>query len=176
MSPIRYQGKTSRRVRIHIDPATEFRKILRTFEEMELPECGHCEENVKFAVLELVNNSLRAHREKQVSRPISVIFEEKDGSLEVSIRDRGGGFDPGTLPWRLDGDHRLVDTQSHAFQEYREKHDHLRFGMGLLVARRTFARFELVFLDAQDQPIPWDSGHVAGTLIRLGTGGGENVG
>jgi hypothetical protein len=47
--------------------------------------------------------------------------------------------------------------------------------MGLLVARKTFPRFELIFLDQEDRPVPWESGRVAGTLIHLQTGA-ENHG
>lgn len=174
MGPFIYQGRTSRRVRIDIAPRTEFRRILRTFEDLELPECGLSRENIMFAVLELINNSLRAHRERQVPRPITVLFLARHDSLAIRIRDYGGGFDPRALPWSLEEDHHRVDIQSAAFQEYRRQHGYLRFGMGLLIARRTFPCFELVFVDDQDRPLPWTPGRVAGTLILLGTKGDRN--
>jgi signal transduction histidine kinase len=102
MHLLSYNGKKSRKVRLSIDPATEFRKILRVIEEVDLPAHAGNAENLKFAVLELINNSLRAHRENRVPRPIDVVFEILAEGLRVSIRDHGGGFDPAACraAWR----------------------------------------------------------------------------
>lgn len=169
MRLISFRGKRSRRVRLSIDPRTEFRRILQVVEEMGFPECGISPENVRFAVLELINNSLRAHRERAVDRPISVVFEAAGGHLQVHIRDHGGGFDPAILPYRLEEDLRQVDPLSPSFQRYQEEHNYQRFGMGLFLTRRTFPRFELTFLDRDDRPVSWQPGRVEGTLIRMGT-------
>jgi len=171
-----YRGKARRQVRLTIDPRSDFRNVLQVMEEVEVAGDGLNPRNLRFALLELINNSLRAHREKKVDRPITVTFTASDRELGVSIRDHGRGFDPATLPYRLEDDHRALDPRSESFQRYQERHDHQRFGLGLLLARRTFPRFELLFLDADERPTRWGAGPVDGTLIRLGTGDAAGTG
>jgi anti-sigma regulatory factor (Ser/Thr protein kinase) len=160
-----------RKLRISIHPAAEYRKVLAILNSLVLPGFIPNPENVKFAVLELINNSLRAHREKRVSERIQTLFRLADGELRVSIRDFGGGFDPGRLPYRLEDDPAGIDQNSRAFQEYQQKNDYQRFGMGLLVARRVFSRFSLHFLGPAGQRARWGEDPVTGTLITLSIGG-----
>lgn len=173
---ITYRGKACRQLRLTIDPRSEFRDVLRIIEEVDLAGDGLNPVNMKYALLELINNSLRAHREKKVDKPITVTFIAGDGSLGVDILDHGRGFDPASLPYRLEDDHSAVDPRSEPFLRYQERHGHQRFAMGLLVARRTFPRFELLFIDPDEQPVTWGSGPVDGTLIRLGIEGGAGAG
>ena len=51
-------------MRINISPIVEFREILKVLNNIHLPDYGIDHDNMKYAVMELLNNSLRAHREK----------------------------------------------------------------------------------------------------------------
>jgi len=166
---LEFKEQSSRRIVLHIHPEADFREILTVLHAISLPSFVRNEENVKYAVLELLNNSLRAHRERRVARRISTVFITRNSRLEVSVKDFGGGFDPGTLPYDLAADTTQVDHTSDAFQEYQRKNGYLRFGMGLLVARKTFDDFALSFFDEREKPVEWGAGPVCGTLITCGT-------
>lgn len=166
---------SSRKVRINISPIVEFREILKVLNNIRLPDYEDINsDNIKYAVMELLNNSLRAHREKRVNKAIITTFNTFNSHLTINIKDYGGGFDPGKLPYDLQKDHREVNTQSSYFIEYREKNNYQRFGMGLLLARRTFTYFDLSFFDNYEKQIKWKSGETAGTIIRLSTGAQES--
>jgi len=168
---LEFEERSSRRIVMHVHPQADFREILGVLEAIRLPEFVRNGENVKFAVLELLGNSLRAHRERNVERKIRLVFITEDGRLRVTVRDYGGGFDPDRLPYRLGDEAGDVDHTSPAFQEYQRKHNYLRFGMGLLVAKRTFDEFRLSFFDTAEQPVDWGSGAVLGTLVSCATEG-----
>jgi anti-sigma regulatory factor (Ser/Thr protein kinase) len=167
------RSRRCRQLRLNIHPSAEYRKVLDILNSLNLPASIGNPENVKFAVLELISNSLRAHREKQVQEQVSTVLRFEDGHLTVTIRDFGGGFDPYSLPFDLEGDVRAVDPNGNRFQEYQKRNSFQRFGMGLLVARRVFPGFSLVFLDAAGRQVRWGKATVSGTLIRLSTRGAE---
>jgi anti-sigma regulatory factor (Ser/Thr protein kinase) len=171
---LEFKERSSRRIVLHIHPAADFREILTVVHAIRLPQFVPNEENVKYAILELLNNSLRAHRERKVDRRISTMFVTAESRLEVSVKDFGGGFDPKSLPYDLAGDTSEVDHTSEAFQEYQRRNEYLRFGMGLLVARKTFDDFALSFFDEREEPVEWGTGPVCGTLITCGTEAASN--
>ena len=161
------KGKLSRTIRLAVSPHADFREVIRTLGEIQIPPTRVNDEHIRFAVLELLNNSIRAHREKEESRDILVDLTVADGRLVVAIRDFGGGFDPKRLPYDLDADPSTLDLQSPSFEDYQKRNGYKRFGMGIYVAKKTFSEFRLVFLDIRDRPSPWTSGGVIGTLITL---------
>lgn len=161
------KGKLSRTIRLTVSPHADFREVIRTLGEIQIPPTRVNDEHIRFAVLELLNNSIRAHREKEESRDILVDLTVADGRLVVAIRDFGGGFDPKRLPYDLDADPATLDLQSPSFEDYQKRNGYKRFGMGIYVAKKTFSEFRLVFLDTRDRPSPWTSGGVVGTLITL---------
>ena len=161
------KGKLSRTIRLAVSPHADFREVIRTLGEIQIPPTRVNNEHIRFAVLELLNNSIRAHREKKESRDILVDLTVADGRLVVAIRDFGGGFDPKRLPYDLDADPATLDLQSPSFEDYQKRNGYKRFGMGIYVAKKTFSEFRLVFLDTRDRPSPWTSGGVVGTLITL---------
>lgn len=174
MKRIVYNRTSSSTVRINISPTVEFREILKVLNNIYLPDYdGIDHDNIKYAVMELLNNSLRAHREKRVNKTIITTFNTFNSHLTINIKDYGGGFDPGKLPYDLEKDHQEINPQSSSFIEYREKNNYLRFGMGLLLARRTFAYFDLSFFNNYEKQVKWESGEAAGTIIRLSTGAQE---
>jgi len=161
------------RIRLSIHPRTEFRKVLDILHCITFPAFIADAENAKFAVLELLNNSLRAHREKKVDKRIQLLLavEGNPSRLEVTIRDFGGGFDPAKLPYRLGEDVARIDQNSRAFQEYRQANNFQRFGLGLLVVRRVFPYFSFSFFSPEGRIVRWGEEAVAGTLIKLAKGG-----
>jgi len=170
MDNLVYGQKKSRKINLKISPQADFREILQALEALALPDFVSNEQNIKYAVLELVNNSLRAHREKKVEREIVATFTVEPDRLKISVKDFGGGFNPNSLPYKLNEDHSRIDPRNSQFLAYQQKNNYLRFGMGLLLAKKTFPHFELVFFDAQGKPVPWESGRVSGTLINLSIG------
>ena len=84
-------GKQSRTVRLKISPKADFRDVLHTLGEIGIPTTRVSDENIRFAILELLNNSIRAHREKGESRDICLDLTVTDGRLVIAIRDFGGG-------------------------------------------------------------------------------------
>jgi anti-sigma regulatory factor (Ser/Thr protein kinase) len=173
---LEFAERTSQRIVIQVHPQADFREVLTVLEAIKLPEFVANRDNVKFAVLELLSNSLRAHREKREERKIRLVFLTERGCLRVTVRDYGGGFDPARLPYRLNDDIAAIDHTSPSFQEYQRKHGYQRFGMGLLVARRTFDEFRLSFFNTSEEPVDWGSGPVCGTLISCAAKGGANGG
>jgi hypothetical protein len=166
-----FQSKRSDQVTVNIHPTADFREILQTLESIHFPDFVSNAENIKYAILELISNSLRAHREKSVEKQVIAIFRTADTTVEIEVKDFGGGFDPGRLPYTLEAPPESIDQTSDAFEEYQEKHNYLRFGMGLLVTKKTFPFFQLIFFDEQEQPVQWGESTVVGTLIRVSTNG-----
>jgi len=171
---MQYRDKTYKRITIKIKPRMQFKKILDTLEEIMLPEMGSKQQNLKYAVLEMVNNSIRAHRENKINEPICINLNHAISALTIEVRDSGPGFDPGSLPYSLEDDPTDIDVKSKTFLEYRERNNYLRFGMGLYVVRKTFPVFELNFLDEEGHAIPFTPGQVHGTSITVGIKKKEN--
>jgi anti-sigma regulatory factor (Ser/Thr protein kinase) len=170
LESLQMNEKRSRTIRLSVNPRADFREVIRTLEAITLPPVRVSDEHVRFAVLELLNNSIRAHKEKGEPRDISIDLTLSNGKLVVTIRDYGGGFDPGRLPYRLDQDPNALDLHSPAFEEYHRQNGELRFGMGIYIAKKTFDDFRLIFLDERDQPMAWTAGKTTGTLITVSVG------
>jgi light-regulated signal transduction histidine kinase (bacteriophytochrome) len=167
---IKYKDTLYKRVNIRIDPTVEFNDILFTLNSLGFKDCEANAEQVTFALLELINNSLRAHREKNITHSIHLIFEALDDCLHIIVQDWGGGFDPQQLPYELFQDPSSIDTNNAIFQRYRENHNYLRFGMGIYVVKKTFETFNLYFIDEKENRVNWESGKTAGTLVELTIG------
>lgn len=167
-SYIRYREKMYRAVRLHIRTDSDFNDILNELNELVIPEAPISGEQIIYAILELINNSLRAHKEKSIRKKILAEFSiTSDMHLQITIQDWGGGFDTSGLPYDLNGDPDSVDTNSETFQNYREEHGYMRFGIGLYVVKKTFDSFHLYFIDEDRNPVSWESGKAAGTCIEL---------
>ena len=90
---MQYRDKTYKHITIRIKPQLEFKKILDTLEEIVLPEMGSKQQNLKYAVLEMVNNSIRVHRENEINEPICINLEHAISALTIEVRDSGPGYD-----------------------------------------------------------------------------------
>jgi light-regulated signal transduction histidine kinase (bacteriophytochrome) len=160
------EGRKIRTVRVKVSPAADFRGVLHAFDAIEIPPTRIGPDNLKFAILELVNNSLRAHRERADERDILVDLTVTPDRLHISVRDFGGGFDPRILPFPLDADPASLDIHAKYFQDYQTKHGYTKFGMGIYLAKKTFDHFQLLFIDGSDLPVSWSPGKISGTLIK----------
>ncbi len=149
----------------------EFKQVLDALDDLELPETDAKPQDIKYAVLEMINNSIRVHRDHGIDEPLSVIFEFVNPGLIIVIEDRGPGFDPSSLPYSMSDDPNEIDLKSDRFTEYRKKHKYKRFGMGLHLVRKTFSSFELSFLNCDGQPVECEEGKICGTRIKVGIGG-----
>jgi len=168
MRHIVYQGRKYKRVILNISGDAPFHEILKKVNGLTIPDSPHDDEHTRYAVLELLNNSLRAHREQGIRDSIRTEMEADDEVLTITIIDRGGGFDIDGLPYDIRDSADDIDTNSGRFQEYREANQYKRFGMGLLVARRLFPEFDVSFYDESGTDVPYAPGSVVGTRIELG--------
>ena len=165
-----FGNKKYRRIRLTVHPRAPFRNVLRVLERLELPETGTNPEHVKYALLEMINNSLRAHRNSDIEENIQIRFELLDAPQEcvrISVSDRGPGFDPESLPYSLNEDPASIDLNSPVFHEYRKKNNYRRFGMGLPLVLRTFDTFSIEFRDESGNAISWHPERVRGTSITV---------
>ena len=168
MAPyIFFREKACRLLKMNVAPSAKFNEILKNFSDLQLPHSGIKQEQIIYSVLELVNNSLRAHRELETDLPIKIIINTNSNCLQIVIQDWGGGFDVSKLPYNLFLNHDKIDLNGSSFSVYREQHGYQRFGMGLYLAKRTFHYFELFFHDAAKNRVPWESGKSKGTSIIL---------
>jgi len=55
-------------------------------------------DDLKLAVSEACTNAIEAHAEVKADERVVVRWRETDDRFEVSVEDRGPGFDPDTLP------------------------------------------------------------------------------
>ena len=169
-----FRGKPLRRISMSINPHVEFKQIIDILDDLELPQADVKSREIRYAVLEMINNSLRAHRDFKINEPFTVTFEFVNPELNIVIEDRGPGFDTRSLPYSLNDDPDKLDFKSDSFREYSRKHDFKRFGMGLCLVRKTFSSFELSFLNSNGQLVEWEKGKICGTRIKVGVGGPVN--
>jgi hypothetical protein len=99
-------------LRFLIKPNTPFQRILDYFADLRYPGAGIADEQINFAILELVSNSMRAHQERKTDKSVLVEFRCKGDALLVAIQDAGGGFDPVSLPYSLDEPVSALDLMS----------------------------------------------------------------
>ena len=168
MRHIVFQGRKYKRVIMNISGDAPFHAILKQVNGLAIPESPHDDEHTRYAMLELINNSLRAHREKGITDKIHTELKVEDDILNISITDKGGGFDISNLPYNLGESADEIDTNSNRFQLYREDNQYKRFGMGLIVAKRLFPIFDINFYDSNGKDIPYNPEKVVGTRIDMG--------
>jgi anti-sigma regulatory factor (Ser/Thr protein kinase) len=159
MSYISYRQKKYKQLQFTFSTKVSFEKILATLNEVSFNGSTRNDEQAVYAILELISNSLRAHREKKIREKIVLKIHTDGERVLVKLKDKGGGFDPSHLPYDINLPVEEIDPVSESFDSYRQKHDYKRFGMGLLLARKIFPGFKLSFVD--------ENGMVQGTIVDL---------
>ena len=167
MGYIKYKEKKYKSATIKLSRDSDFNALLKEFNRLFFSGIGNKIEHIQYAVLELVNNSIRAHKEQNTSEYIILNFHMETDALTIRIKDAGGGFDTSTLPYDIHNDVNDIDMNNHSFQEYRERHGYNRFGMGLLVTKRTFHEFLISFYDEEGEKESWSEGTTIGTIITM---------
>lgn len=157
-------------IKLTIHPHTDMRVVLDTVDSIRFPDFGVSDNNIRYAILELLNNSLRAHREKGTNRRISVLFRFHDKWFRISVRDFGGGFDVQKLPYPIHAKPSKVDPNSKELIQYRKTNHYLKFGLGLYLVKKTFHKIRITFFDEHGLPGNWRGGKTVGTLINLELG------
>ncbi len=169
MGYIKHNGKKYKSILLRINRNTDFSAILREFHNIYFFGIDEKKlENIRYSLLELVNNSIRAHKERDEDGDITLRFTMTPEELIIALEDRGGGFDKKNLPYDLDQEVKHIDINNQDFLEYRERHGYHRFGMGLLITKRTFDAFILKFPDREGKKRDhYEKGVTAGTYIEL---------
>jgi anti-sigma regulatory factor (Ser/Thr protein kinase) len=151
MGYIKHNEKKYKTVLLKISKETDFSLILKEFHNIYFNGVDEKRlENIRYSLLELVNNSIRAHKERQEKGNILLRFSMTDEELIITLQDMGGGFSKKNLPYDLDQEVQNIDINNQNFLEYREKHGYHRFGMGLFITKKTFDSFILKFVDMED--------------------------
>lgn len=167
MPEIYVNNKSYSCLNINISAGASFKVILATINNIELKGLELSQEHLRYALLELVNNSLRAHREQNCKKGIKLRIKALDWGYSMEIMDWGGGFDTSRLPFNISEHYDKIDMESQRFQEYREKNQYKRFGMGLLSAKKVFDQFEINF-HRNGVSTSYIPGETDGTTIILG--------
>ncbi len=162
---ILFRKKRLRELRFNILPHCRIHQIVPVLNAISFYPALANRDHIAYALLELINNSLRAHREKGVNDPILVKLNAGKSHLRIEVKDKGGGFDPHKLPYDLFDTNIPENLNTDPFLQYRRIHENKRFGMGLIIAKRVFHRFTLQFVDQEGQPRPWGDPNIVGTHI-----------
>ena len=145
----------------------DIRDTLAIFRKLHFPETGKTDEQLSIALIELITNSLRAQAERRVQEPVLLDIRSDTLHLMAKVTDHGGGFDPASLPFDLAKPVEDIDPTAEPFSEYRRLHGYARFGMGLILVRKTFQSFHLCFVDRLGRELAWPSPAIIGTVISL---------
>ncbi len=162
---ILFKKKRLRELRLKIFPHCRIHQIVPVLNAISFHPHLHRKDHVSYALLELINNSLRAHQERGIQDPIVVRLQGGGSNLQIEIKDKGGGFDPQKLPYNLFDKNIPENMNADPFLQYRRIHENKRFGMGLLIAKRVFPHFTLRFVDGEGRPRPWGDPSIVGTHI-----------
>ena len=89
-------------VEIRIPPRTEYLAMVRGLvSEVVAREAGvdaQRLEDLRIAVSEAVTNAIAAHARRRIEDPIRICCVPSPGRVEIQVHDRGGGFDPSSIP------------------------------------------------------------------------------
>ena len=123
---------------------------------------------MRYALVELVANAVRASRDHHALTPVRLTIWSEDDQFRFELIDHAGGFDPAILPYDFYGSADAINLESDTFDAYRARNGHRRFGIGLVMARRAVEDFRLDFLDADGCEREWASdGSIKGTVVRF---------
>ena len=86
---ILFRQKRLRELRFQIRPSCKIHQIVPVLDSIAYTPPLANKEHVAYALLELINNSLRAHREKSIPAPISLRIRSTGSALHIEVRDRG---------------------------------------------------------------------------------------
>lgn len=162
-----FRNRICNRLKLYISPLVDLSEILGTLNQIVIPGSPVKEEHIVYVILELLNNSIRAQMKAKNEEWIFLDFYAREGILRIEITDHGGGFDVNELPYDLNAAPSSIDLNSESFQKYRETNDFKRFGMGLYLAKTTFSKFHVSFIDKFMNEQDYHPSSVIGTKMIL---------
>jgi hypothetical protein len=166
MDYILYKGNCYSKLKVHFSPKLNGADFFKILELVEFPIKESENVLLKYAITEFVTNSTRALNEKNIEKEIIVDFQVAGNFIKIVVIDFAGGFDLSKLPIKINEDLSKVDILSKEFQDYRERHEFSRFGIGLISSRLALDAFHLVFIDEEGNEAQWQGeGSVSGTRI-----------
>ena len=164
-----YKTEMYRNLIFNISDKAPLNAILKYINLVQSGISRNREEHILYSTIELINNSLRAQKERGNShKPIRLKFSAREEYLHIEIKDSGGGFDPAILPYDLNCPPTEVDLESPSFQRYREKYEYKRFGMGILTARQLADTFSLQFHSRGKRTNRYEGDSTEGTIVTMG--------
>ncbi len=95
-------------VRLELPPRPEMLRLARQVTASVAASAGldaEQRDSLAVAVSEACTNALEAHLQARRSEPVGVQWRPLPDGLEVTVEDRGGGFDPDALAPRPPSDH-----------------------------------------------------------------------
>lgn len=169
MGYLKHNGNKYKSVLLKISKTTDFSRILDELHQLLFAGIDKKNlENIRYSLLELVNNSIRAHKEKNEDRDILLRIKLSEDEVIITLKDWGGGFDINILPYDINQELNEIDINNQDFLNYREKYGYHRFGMGLFISKKTFNHFKLRFVGHKGEiQEAFEADNTAGTLIEL---------
>jgi len=167
MHHILINEKQYKHINFNINCKSELSTIFEIMSRIDVPGIKISKDLLIHSIIELINNSICAHNENNISDPVKIRFSIENEDLQIIIRDRGKGFDVETLPFNLNDPVSAIDINGKNFQDYREKYNYKRFGTGLFNAKKTFDEFELNFFEINGNAVPYNSPKKDGTMIKM---------
>jgi anti-sigma regulatory factor (Ser/Thr protein kinase) len=164
---IEFEPGSGNILRIALPGNVELSSALGLLRGLRLPETAIPDEEIVIALMELISNSRSAQARRGTEVPIVLGLRVDGAELELSVQDRGGGFDPASLPFGLDQPVGAFDPMDPTMVDYRASHGYARSGMGLVIVRKVFASFSLRFVDRLGRPRDWPSRRIVGTKVVL---------
>ncbi|MBI9098923.1 MAG: ATP-binding protein [Spirochaetaceae bacterium] len=167
MQHILLNNKKYKHINFNINSRSDLSFILKKINEMEIPGLKIEKDLFIHSIIELINNSICAHIEKNIAEPVKIRFSIENEDLHITIVDKGKGFNTKVLPFDLNAPVTAIDINGKNFQIYREKSNYKRFGTGIFTAKKTFDDFELYFFNHAGESVTNDSEEKEGTIVKL---------
>ncbi len=98
MPYIVYQGQKYDSLLLNMSKEIPFRRIFEQINSLSFPSVPTRNDHVRYALLELLGNSIRAHQVKGSNEEIRLALAIMDERLHITITDHGGGFDIAVPP------------------------------------------------------------------------------
>ena len=128
MNYIVYKGNCYTELFIHFSPKLNGSDFFKILELIDFPVKESDNIILRYALTELVTNSLRALHERKIDKEVSVDLMVSGNFLKIIVTDFGGGFDLSILPIDINDESKKPDFTSLKFQEWPR---------GLATSRRT---------------------------------------
>ena len=166
--PLRVAPDGVRRLRLTFTSDCTSASLCDVLADLDLPLTRVDMICVRYALMELLANALRASLEKHAGDGVCLEIWCDGDRLRFKASDSAGGFDVRLLPYDLNSSCDDVDLESEVFDQYRQRYHDTRFGLGLVSARTAVREFRLVFLDHAGREVPWkDDGSIKGTEVTF---------